>query len=86
MAHFFKAFLHQNVHQKPNKFFLCTEDLLEISTQIHPGSRTKDSIVICILLCCRIVVLLSFLPQVGEPIYGKVGKFATLVFFRQNCA
>ena len=30
-------FLHQNVRQKPNKFFLCSEDLLEIGTQIHPG-------------------------------------------------
>ena len=25
------------MHQKPNEFFLCAEDLLEIGTQIYPG-------------------------------------------------
>ena len=29
--------LCQNVRQKPDEFFLCSEDLLEIGTQIHPG-------------------------------------------------
>ena len=35
---FYSPFLRQNVHQKPDKFFLCSEDLLEISTQIHLAS------------------------------------------------
>ena len=38
---FYSPFLRQNVRQKPYQFFLCSEDLLELGTQIHPGWKLR---------------------------------------------
>ena len=52
MGHNAKALLHQNVQlKKPSKFFLCTEDLLEIGTQIHPGSMVLFDEISSVWLC-----------------------------------